>query len=236
MVSTVVPESKDSVLVALQDEVVRVNLKTNQRTRVAPIDHQNGTLRCNDGKCDPAGRLWVGTITLTAPDGSAALYTVHSDGSVLTKLTGITNSNGIVWSPDKKYMYYTDTPTRQINRYRYDAASGTITYDGIAVTIDPATGFPDGMTIDIHGNLWVAHWGGYGVYCYNPETGEPLSKIDIPAPNVASCAFGGKELDTLYITTARSGMSEKELAEYPFSGSLFCCKPGVRGIEPHRFK
>jgi len=107
MISTVVPETKDSVLVALQDEVIRIDLTNNQQVSVAPIEHQDGSLRCNDGKCDPEGRLWIGTITMTAPDGSAALYTVHSNGEVVTKLTGITNSNGIVWSPDKKiYVLY----------------------------------------------------------------------------------------------------------------------------------
>ncbi len=92
------------------------------------------------------------------------------------------------------------------------------------------------MTIDKDDNLWVAQWGGYGVYCYNPYTGELLKKIEVPAPNVASCAFGGEKLDTLYITTARAGLSPEQLEKYPLSGSLFYCVPGTTGVRPNYFK
>ena len=91
------------------------------------------------------------------------------------------------------------------------------------------------MTIDKNDNLWVAQWGGYGVYCYNPYTGELLAKVNIPAPNVSSCAFGGEKMDTLYITTARAGLSEEQLRQYPLSGSVFCCKPGVKGVIANSF-
>ena len=96
-------------------------------------------------------------------------------------------------------------------RDRYDDSSGDILYDGVAVNIPEGTGSPDGMTIDCNDNLWVAQWGGGGVYCYNPYTGDLLTKIVVPAPHVASCAFGGDKLDTLYITTARAGLSEEQL-------------------------
>ena len=91
------------------------------------------------------------------------------------------------------------------------------------------------MTIDCNDNLWVAQWGGGGVYCYNPYTGDLLTKIVVPAPHVASCAFGGDKLDTLYITTARAGLSEEQLEEYPLSGSVFCCKPGAKGMPANYF-
>lgn len=236
MVSTVVPETDSTVVVSLQNEIVRVNLNDGSLTSVAPIPDKDGKVRCNDGKCDPAGRLWIGTMGFGAPEGAGTLYTVVPDGTVTTKLEKVTISNGIVWSADKKYMYYNDTPTGKVARYRYNEKTGEILYDGIAVTLPAGSGVPDGMTIDSNDNLWVAQWGGYGVYCYNPSTGELLEKIEVPAPNVASCAFGGKEMDTLYITTARAGLSEQQLEEYPLSGSLFVCKPGVKGPEPNRFK
>lgn len=230
MVSTVVPETDTTVVVSLQNEIIRVNLADGQTTSIAPIPDGGGTMRCNDGKCDPAGRLWIGTMGFECPEGAASLYTVLPDGRTTTKLSGVTISNGIVWSADLKYMYYNDTPTRRIARYRYDVASGDILFDGVAVSIAEGSGSPDGMTIDNQGRLWVAQWGGYGVYCYDPHTGELLAKIDVPAPNVASCAFGGEGLDTLYITTARAGMTDEELAKYPLSGSLFACKPGATGV------
>lgn len=236
MVSTVVPETDSTVVVSLQDEIVRVNLNDGSLTSVAPIPDYEGKVRCNDGKCDPAGRLWIGTLGFGAPEGAGSLYAVATDGTVTTKLDNVTISNGIVWSADRKYMYYNDTPTGQVARYRYDEHTGDIAFDGIAVTLPAGTGLPDGMAIDSNDHLWVAQWGGFGVYCYNPHTGELLAKVEVPAPNVASCAFGGKDMDTLYITTARAGLSEEQLKEYPLSGSLFVCKPERSGPQPYRFK
>ena len=235
MVSTVVPETDSTVVVALQNEIIRVNLTDGNTASIAPIPDNNGKIRCNDGKCDPSGRLWIGTMGFGAPKGAASLYCVWADGTVETKLTKVTISNGIVWSANKKYMYYNDTPTRKIIRFRYDDSSGDILYDGVAVNIPEGSGSPDGMTIDCNDNLWVAQWGGGGVYCYNPYTGDLLTKIVVPAPHVASCAFGGDKLDTLYITTARAGLSEEQLEEYPLSGSVFCCKPGAKGVPANCF-
>lgn len=236
MVSTVVPETNNTVVVSLQDEIVRVNLNDGSLASVAPIPDCDGKVRCNDGKCDPAGRLWIGTMGFGAPKGAGTLYAVTSDGTVTTKLEKVTISNGIVWSANRKYMYYNDTATGRIARYRYDEKTADILFDGVAVTLLPGTGSPDGMTIDSNDNLWVAQWGGFGVYCYNPYTGELLAKVEVPAPHVASCAFGGKDMNTLYITTARAGLSDEQLEEYPLSGSLFVCKPGANGPEPYRFK
>lgn len=235
MVSTVVPETDSTVIVSLQNEIVRVNLHDGHTTSIAPIPDFDGKVRCNDGKCDPAGRLWIGTMGFGAPKDAGTLYSVLPDGTVTPKLDKVTISNGIVWSSNKKYMYYNDTPTGKIARYRYDTESGDILFDGTAVTLPKGTGAPDGMTIDENDNLWVAQWGGFGVYCYNPYTGELLAKVDVPAPHVASCAFGGKKLDTLYITTARAGMTEEQLKEFPLSGSVFRCQPGVKGVKANHF-
>ena len=235
MVSTVVPETDSTVVVALQNEIIRVNLTDGNTASIAPIPDNNGKIRCNDGKCDPSGRLWIGTMGFGAPKGAASLYCVWADGTVETKLTKVTISNGIVWSANKKYMYYNDTPTRKIIRFRYDDSAGDILYDGVAVNIPEGTGSPDGMTIDCNDKLWVAQWGGGGVYCYNPYTGDLLTKIVVPAHHEASCAFGGDKLDTLYITTARAGLSEEQLEEYQLSGSVFCCKPGAKGVPANCF-
>ena len=235
MVTTVVPETDSTVIVSLQNEIVRVNLNSGVTTCIAPVPDQDGKLRCNDGKCDPSGRLWVGTMAFNCEKDAAKLYCVQADGTLIPKIDKVTISNGIVWSANKKYMYYNDTPTGKIVRYRYNDRTGEILYDGIAVTLAENTGGPDGMTIDSKDNLWVAQWGGSGVYCYNPYTGDLLMKIEVPAPHVASCAFGGKDLDTLYITTARAGLSEKQLEEFPLSGSVFCCKPGAIGVKANYF-
>ena len=235
MISTVVPETDTTVVVALQDEIVRVHLSDGHTASIAPISDDGGKLRCNDGKCDPAGRLWVGTMGFGAPKEAGTLYCVLPNGEVTPMLRKVTISNGIVWTSDKQYMYYNDTPTGRIARYRYDTASGEISFDGIAVVLPEGSGSPDGMTIDGNDNLWVAQWGGSGVYCYNPRTGELLAKVEVPAPHVASCAFGGEKLDTLYITTARAGLTDEQLKQYPLSGSLFSCRPGVQGVPANVF-
>lgn len=235
MVTTVVPESDSTVVVSLQDEIVRVNVVSGDRVPITGIEDRDGSVRCNDGKCDPEGRLWVGTMSMSAPPRAAHLYCVTPEGEVTAKIDSVTISNGLVWTSDKRYMYYIDTPTQKIVRYLYDPATGSITYDRVAVTVPREYGSPDGMTIDAKGNLWVAHWGGYGVYCWNPETGELLEKIEVPAPNVASCAFGGDDLTDLYITTARAGLSPDTLAKYPDSGSLFRCRLGSKGMKANYF-
>lgn len=235
MVTTVIPETDSTVLIALQNEIIRVNLNDGSTVSIVSVPDGDGTIRTNDGKCDPSGRLWVGTMGFGEQKGAACLYCVRADGSIETKWTDVTISNGIVWSADKKYMYYNDTPTRKIMRFRYDDNTGEILYDGIAVQIPEGTGSPDGMTIDNEDNLWVAQWGGGGVYCYNPYTGDLLAKVEVPAPHVASCAFGGENLDVLYITTARAGLSDQQLKDYPLSGSLFACRPGAKGVVANFF-
>ena len=151
-------------------------------------------------------------------------------------LDSVSISNGIVWTKDKKTMYYNDTPTNTIQGFDYDDKTGNITNRRVVVTIQPGTGSPDGMTIDAEDNLWVALWGGYCVAKFNPRTGELLQKIKVPAPNVSSCAFGGKNLETLYITTARQGMNDDRLKEFPLSGGLFSVKPGVHGVPAGFYK
>lgn len=236
MVTTVVPESDSTVIVALQDQLVRVNVDGPFIPEpIAAIDDLQGAVRCNDGKCDASGRLWVGTMSLNGQKETGTLYCVTPSAEVIPRIKNVTISNGLVWTADNRWMYYIDTPTRKIDRYRYEPASGEIVYDGVAVRIPSGYGLPDGMTIDEQGNLWVAHWGGYGVYCWDPRTGRLIEKITVPAPNVASCAFGGADLSELYITTARAGLSEEELKKYPDSGSLFVCRPGVKGVKANYF-
>lgn len=139
----------------------------------------------------------------------------------------VTISNGIVWSQDKTRMYYIDTPTQKVMAYDYDNETGKISNPEVAVNIPDGLGYPDGSTMDSEGMLWIAMWGGQAVTRWNPETGKLLERITIPALNVTSCAFGGRNLETLFITTARAGMSEEQISRFPESGGLFKIKPGV---------
>lgn len=228
-IGTVVPLPDGHVLVALQTGIHHLNATSGQLTLlVNPL--QEPSLRFNDGKCDPAGRFWVGTFDLLERPGSGTLYRFDPDGSLHVMLRPVTNSNGIAWSLDRRTMYYIDTPTYTVQAFDYDNASGNIANPRVIIRFAAGGGFPDGMTIDAEGKLWVALWGGGTVRRYDPATGALLQAIGVPAPHTSSCAFGGPELKTLFITTARHGLSESQLAGFPLSGDLFAAEPGARGV------
>jgi sugar lactone lactonase YvrE len=191
--------------------------------------------RFNDGKCDPAGRFWVGTIAMDDSTGSSALYRLDPDHTVHCVHTGITNSNGIAWSHDQNTMYFIDTPTRQVCAFNYDIGSGDIFDRRVAFTIAAGLGYPDGMTIDAAGKLWIALWGGSCVSQWDPLSGQLLATIRLPVTQVTSCAFGGTDLRQLYITTARLGLDDSAIRNEPLAGSLFCAELDVAGVPAFEF-
>jgi sugar lactone lactonase YvrE len=213
-IGTVVPRARGGVMLALGHEFAALDLGTGRLTPWGEPD-SNPRDRFNDGKCDPAGRFWAGTINLDRTPGAASLYCLEPDGRVRTMLEGVTNSNGITWSPDQTTMYYIDTPTRQVTAFDYDPATARIANPRAVIAIPPELGKPDGMTIDAEGMLWIALWGGGCVGRFDPKSGNALATVSVAARRVSSCALGGPNRDELYITTARSGASESELAAAP---------------------
>lgn len=235
MIGTVVPVESGGALVALQNGIHFFNAQTGELRFIDnPIPDTN--IRFNDGKCDPAGRFWVGTMDLGFKEGVASLYKMDTGKTIHKMLDGVTISNGIVWTADKKTMYYVDSHLGRIDAFDYENTDGCICNRRTVLSIPQEMGSPDGMTIDSEGMLWVALWGGNSVGRFDPLTGALLQKIAVPAPQVSSCAFGGKNLDVLYITTARGGMLDEALAAYPLSGGLFSVKPGVKGVEAEFYK
>jgi sugar lactone lactonase YvrE len=180
--------------------------------------------RFNDGKADPWGRFWAGTM-LDDPRGAGALYRMDPDHSLHTMVTGVSCSNGLAWSPDGATMYYIDTPTGGVDAF--DHVSGELSRRRRIIDID--RGSPDGMTVDADGCLWVTLWDGWGLRRYAPD-GRLLTTVEVPAQRVTSCAFGGPTLSTLYITTARVGLTD--FSDQPQAGSLFAVEPGVAGLAP----
>lgn len=234
-VGTVVPVESGGALVALQNGIHFINTQTGALQFIAnPLTSTN--IRFNDGKCDPSGRFWVGSMHLQFTEGVASLYRMNRDKTVHKMLDGVTVSNGIAWTKDRKTMYYVDSHLRRIDAFDYDDANGAITNRRVVVTIPEGGGSPDGIALDEEGNIWAALWGANAVGRFDPRTGKLLQKIEVPAPNVSSCAFGGKNLDTLYITTARGELSEAQLEAYPLSGGLFSAKPGVKGVPAEFFR
>lgn len=234
-IGMVVVAEDGNLMVALQDGLAKFNVETAAIEWLMDIEKDVVTNRANDGKCDSEGRLWLGTMDVNAAQNTGALYCV--DGKNITRqLDSLTIANGMAWSQDNKRFYFIDSAQRKIETYLFDAATGTIHPERTAVKVPDAMGMPDGMCLDDKGMLWVAHWGGYCVARWNPETGELISRIELPVPQVSSCVFGGENLDMLFITTASVGLSQLELSKYPASGHVFVAMPGVRGVAANYFK
>lgn len=235
-VSSIVPRQSGGFVLTLQDGFYAFDPATGAVEPIAKATDFQADNRFNDGKCDPAGRFWAGTTSLSGEPSVSALYRMDPDRSIENVLTGVSISNGLAWSADGKTMYYIDSLTLQVVAFDYDLAAGTLSNRRVVVEIPKEQGLPDGMTIDAEGMIWVAVWGGWGVSRWNPATGELLRTIRVPASQVTSCAFGGPNLDELYITTARTGLTDEELEQQPHAGGLFRVKPGVRGTPTDAYR
>jgi sugar lactone lactonase YvrE len=235
LVGTVVPRKSGGAVLAMENGFYFLDLETEQLTQVHDPESHLPENRFNDGKCDPYGRFWAGTMSLNEEKGKGSLYCLHTNMKVEKKVEGLTISNGLAWSPDHKYMYLIDTPTKKVTRFDYDGETGKIENAVAVIQFKEGEGAPDGMTIDEAGMLWIAHWGGAQVSRWNPETGEKLLSIPVPALNVTSCTFGDSDLKTLYITTARKNMTEEQLKEYPLTGGLFKVRTGIKGAVNYPF-
>lgn len=190
--------------------------------------------RINDGKCDPAGRFLVGTMDIEEKETRGSLFSF--DGTQATQLMdGIRIANGLAWSPDHKTFYYIDTFTRMVRAFDYDLKTGQIANPRPAIRVPEALGWPDGMTSDTDGNLWIAMWGGAQVTKWDPATGQLLESIPVPALQTSSCVFGGQGMNELYVTSARVGMSEADLKKYPLSGGLFKVETKCEGMPTFEF-
>ncbi len=185
-------------------------------------------VRMNDGACDPRGRFWAGTMAYDESPGAGTLYRLELDGSCTTVLTGLTVANGIGWSPDGETMYLNDSGTGRVEAFRFDAPTGAISERRTLVQSDQKGVVPDGLTVDADGAIWVAWWGGGAVNRYAPD-GSLLASLQVPVERPTSCAFGGPDLATLFVTTARAGLDDVARARQPDSGRLF----SIVGLGPH---
>ncbi len=236
-IGTVVPsEEKNKAVVALQDGIYTMDTETGALELLSDVEQDIPANRFNDGKCDPSGRFWVGSMAFSQNMHEANLYMIDEKGHAALKKDSVTISNGIVWTKDKKTMYYIDTPTAEIKAYDYNDANGAISNERVVVKVNSDLGYPDGMTIDSNDNLWVGMWNGNAVIQFDPKTGKVLSKVNVPAHNVTSCAFGGAHLKTLYITTSSLDMTEEEQDTYPKAGSVFMVDLDVSGVKSNFYK
>ncbi len=234
-IGTVVPRNAEWAVVALEDGVYLMNTTTGKLEIVSNVEQEMTINRFNDGKCDPNGNLWVGSMHLEQAAPMGSVYKITGEGETTKMIDSVTISNGIVWTKDASTMYYIDTPTGKIMAYDFDSKTSTISNGRTAVEVSTEDGFPDGMAIDENDMLWVGLWNGNCVANFDPTTGKLLQKIAVPAHNVTSCAFGGKNLDQLYITTSSLDMTDDEKDTYPLAGSLFVANVGVKGVKSQFF-
>jgi len=226
---------RDDLVLAVRDGFARLNPRTGIVSKIADVEADRPNQRMNDGNVDPTGRFWAGTMALDETPGAGSLYRLDCDGSVRAMLGGVTISNGIDWSADRETMYYIDSPTRRIDMFEFDEATGAISNRRTLAPIAPQHGIPDGLTVDAEGCIWVALWRGGAVHRYTPlGLLDAIVRVDAACPT--SCAFGGADLRDLFITTAAIELSDRERAEQPLAGGLFVCRPGVAGRAPNRFR
>jgi len=191
--------------------------------------------RFNDGKCDGAGRFWAGTMDFACEAPTGALYRFEASGECVRHALGFAVTNGPTWSRDERTMYFNDTVRGRVHAFDFDPATGSLENQREWLRFAPGDGVPDGMTTDAAGRVWIAHWGGACVSCHDPETAQELRRIALPTDHITNCTFGGPALRTLYITSARSGLSSEQLAAQPLAGGLFAVELAEGGVPAARF-
>jgi sugar lactone lactonase YvrE len=201
---------------------------------LARVEEDRPTNRFNDCKCDPQGRLWAGTMSKERSPGAASLYRLAPGREIERVISHTTISNGLAWSVAGSRMYFTDSTTQRIDVFDFDAATGAIADRRTFAEIDPSDGLPDGMTVDAEGGVWVCLCGGGAVRRYGDD-GALDAAIPLPVTNPTSPVFGGPDLRTMYVTSARHRLSDEQLAAEPLAGALLALEPGVAGLPGNRF-
>ncbi len=233
-VGAVALRAAGGLLLALRDGFGVLGTTTGQVALRTPVEQDTPATRMNDGKPDPAGRFWGGTMAFSAEPGRGSFYRLDRDWTVTKLFGGVTISNGLDWSLGGRTMYYIDSTTQYVDAFDFDPDQGQIGNRRHLIEIPAEVGLPDGMTLDAEGFLWVVLHGAGAIHRY-AEDGRLDRVVRLPASQATCCAFGGPDLTDLYITTAAQGLSPERLAEQPHAGGLFKYRPGVPGRPPNRF-
>jgi len=225
-VGAVVLHEQGGLVLAAHDAFFLAERDGSRLRPFGKVEVDGKRVRFNDGKVGPCGRFFAGTMDWAEREPLGSLYMLAGDGTVTVVLEGVTISNGLAWAAGT--FYYIDTPRGAVDAFDFDPETGRVANRRVAVSF--SDGKPDGMAMDDEGCLWVALWEGSRVERVDPRTGRHLDVVTLPTSHVTSCAFGGTNLDELYITSAGEGLDE------PHAGDLFVARPGVSGPPAHRFK
>ncbi len=234
MIGAAVPALSGEMILALERGLALYNFEDETLLPLKILENQNPEMRYNDGKVDPKGNFFIGSMHKKFVPKTGNLYLVKSNFKTSILIRETTISNGMAWTFDIKKFFFIDSPTFEVSSFDY--LDDSLSNRKLAFKIPDDFGAPDGMCIDSEDMLWIAHWGGSCVRRWNPKTGKVLETVNVPAPHVTSCCFGGKNLKTLYITTARSGLTPKQMEEFPLSGGLFTFTQKVAGTPITYFK
>jgi len=226
--------SSGSVIAAMKSGLYMLDPVSGERTLVAEPERDIPTNRFNDGRCDRSGRFWAGTMSDGPRLPSGSLYRLDPGGKCTNMRADIFVPNSIAWSADDQVMYFADTHLHTIWAYDFDLATGTMRNERVFADCSNQPGRPDGSCVDADSCLWNAEYGGWRVVRYTPD-GKIDRVVELPVSNPTCCCFGGKDLDTLYISTARQRLTPEQLAAQPLAGAVFAARPGVRGLVEARF-
>jgi L-arabinonolactonase len=229
------PRAAGGLIVAYSDRVVLFDPETKKETLVTLFEPENPETRLNDGRTDRQGRLVVGGMNEVSGKPDSSVISIDGNLKVQTLIDQISCANSICFSPAGNTMFFADTPDREILVFDYEKDRGTLTNKRLHASFKQEPGLPDGSCVDAEGGVWNAEWEGHRVVRVAPN-GTIDHVIDVPVWKPTCCAFGGPNLDTLFITTSRLMSDEAALKKEPSAGGLFAVKPGIRGVIDTPFK
>jgi sugar lactone lactonase YvrE len=233
-VGFVVPVRGGGLLAGIGRTLVRIEEEGAVERRLAAVEPETPGNRFNDAACDARGRLWAGTMSTSRVPGAAALYRVEAGRGPERALAGVTISNGLDWNLDATRLYYVDSLTQRIDAIDFDLDRGRLGARRRFAAIDAADGLPDGLCVDAEGGVWVALFGGGAIRRYRAD-GTLDAQLALPVSRPTSLAFGGADLQDLYVTSARHTLTPTDRLQQPLAGSLLRLRPGVTGRAPHAF-
>ena len=223
------PRKAGGLIVAFADRVALFDADGTEIQEICRFEPENAETRLNDGRTDRAGRFVLGGMNEVSGKADSSVISIGADLAVNTLISGVACANSTCFAPDGRTMYFADTPDREIVTFDYDPATGAATNRRVHADFSKEPGLPDGSCVDAEGGVWNAEWEGCRVVRVAPD-GTIDTVIDVPVWKPTCCAFGGADLDTLYITTSRLMSGQDVLEKEPESGGLFAVKPGVRGV------
>ncbi|KAL4656864.1 regucalcin [Arapaima gigas] len=240
-VGAVVPRRSGGYIIAEGTHFASVDWDKQAITPITQIEQDKDTVRFNDGKVDPAGRFFAGTMGLESKPAElerkqGALFTLNADHTVMKHFDQVDLSNGLDWSLDHQTFYYIDSLSYKVEAFDYDIVTGSVCNRRVVYSLEKDEGIPDGMCIDAEGRLWVACYNGGRVLRIDPQTGIRMQTVRLPVDKITSCCFGGQDFSDLYVTTASYGMDHEAMAKQPEAGYIFKITGlEVKGIPPNSF-